>query len=111
MSASLVLTAREGDPQAAKATVAAAASSCPFKFSPIEPDKAFGAFSGKLELQLPSGATINEPNAAARAAAQGKLGVSESWLSWEERTLRPAVYASELPLEHCLSHSLRCCCM
>jgi hypothetical protein len=93
----LVLTARAGDPQAAKAAVAAAASSCALSFSPSQAEKTFGTFAGKIELRLPSGAALHEPNAAARAAAQGKLEISESWLGWEERTLRPAIYRSEAP--------------
>lgn len=93
MSAAPVLTARPGDPQAAKAAIAAAAAALPLNFVAAAPGKTFGPFGGLLELSLPSGSAICEANAAARAACAGQLVRSETWLDWEERVLRAAVYS------------------
>mmetsp|Transcript_302 Transcript_302/g.940 ORF Transcript_302/g.940 Transcript_302/m.940 type:complete len:1013 (-) Transcript_302:47-3085(-) len=93
MAAALSLSARPGDPQSAKVAIAAAASATPLDLVTSAAAKRYGPFGSVLELRTATGSAFHEPNAAARVAAAGVLPASEGWLAWEERVLRPAVYA------------------
>jgi hypothetical protein len=94
MAPAFVLSSRPGDPQAAKAAVAAAAVGKPIEVAPL-PKTVTSPFGGPFQLRCPAGDLLHEGNAAARAVLPA-AAEDESWLDWEESALRPAVYRGSL---------------
>eukprot|EP00873_Tetraselmis_striata_P020356 jgi/Tetstr1/440620/TSEL_028930.t1 len=94
MAPSYALSSRPGDPQAAKAGIAAAAAGAALEVTGPPPASApAGAFGARLMLACPGGQRLAEGNAAARALlGAASAPAAESWLDWEEATLRAAVY-------------------
>ncbi|KAL4436391.1 hypothetical protein ABPG77_009953 [Micractinium sp. CCAP 211/92] len=100
------LVCRPGDPAALKVAAAAAAAGSQLAVASLaetgswkkalDGDAPSGA---RLFLILPNGSTLAEANAAARylgAPLAPKLDLNvDSWLEWEERCLRPAVYSGD----------------